>query len=257
MFVGMQHGRGLAMSKRELATVLEVFLVLLAPRLAAQENPALPTPDATRQPRTENALQEGTSSVDRPALQKRDWRYRLRPGDVFEVTFPFTPEFNQLLTIQPDGYVTLRGLGDTRIEGQTLPQLRQLLQAAYKKIVSEQIITVELKDFEKPYFVVDGEVGRPGKYDLRGEPTVTQAIAIAGGVKETAKHSQVLLFRRVSDGWVSAQKINLKQMIAEGNLREDPYLHPGDMLFVPKNAISKIKPFLPTSSIGAYINPRY
>lgn len=228
------------MSKVNLTLVLGIFLGLLAPRLIAQE-------------KTSNSWQDGTSTAgDRPALEKREWRYQLHPGDMLEVTFPFTPEFNQVVTVQPDGYVTLRGLGDVRIEGQTLPQLRQLLQTAYRNIVSEQMITVELKDFEKPYFIVDGEVGHPGKFELHGESTVAQALAIAGGIKDTAKHSQILLFRRVSDHWVSATKINLKEMLAQGNLREDPYLRPGDMLYVPKNAISKIKPYLPVPSLGTY-----
>jgi hypothetical protein len=39
------------------------------------------------------------------------------------------------------------------------------------------------------------------------------------------------------------------------NLQEDPVLQPGDMLVVPKNALSKIKPFLPTTAAGAYCNP--
>jgi hypothetical protein len=42
-------------------------------------------------------------------------------------------------------------------------------------------------------------------------------------------------------------------MESEHNLKEDPFLHPGDMLFVPKNKLSKIKPFLPTASMGTYI----
>jgi hypothetical protein len=41
-------------------------------------------------------------------------------------------------------------------------------------------------------------------------------------------------------------------MHKEGNLKEDPYLQPGDMLFVPKNRLSKIKPFLPNASLGAF-----
>jgi protein involved in polysaccharide export with SLBB domain len=53
-----------------------------------------------------------------------------------------------------------------------------------------------LKDFEKPYFVAGGRVARPGKYDLRGDTTVSQGIALAGGFLDSAKHSQVVLFRR-------------------------------------------------------------
>jgi polysaccharide biosynthesis/export protein len=65
----------------------------------------------------------------------------------------------------------------------------------------------------------------------------------------------VLLFRRVSDQWTEAKIINVKKMLNSRNLQEDPELKPGDMLFVPKNTLSKIKPFLPTTSIGAYASP--
>jgi hypothetical protein len=44
-------------------------------------------------------------------------------------------------------------------------------------------------------------------------------------------------------------------MQKQGNLAEDPPLRPGDMLFVPKNRISKIKPFIPGASVGAMVNP--
>jgi polysaccharide export outer membrane protein len=152
--------------------------------------------------------------------------------------------------VQPDGYITLRGAGDIQVAGQTVPELTETLRLAYGKILHDPLISVVLKDFEKPYFIADGQVGRPGKYELRGDTTLTQAIAMAGGFQDSAKHSQVLLFRRVNNDWVSAKIINVKEMEKEGNLHEDPYLHPGDMVFVPKNRLSKIKPFLPSSGMG-------
>jgi polysaccharide export outer membrane protein len=136
-----------------------------------------------------------------------------------------------------------------------MPELTQVLRSAYSEILHEPRITVVLKDFEKAYFIADGQVGRPGKYDLRGDTTLTQAIAMSGGFLDSAKHSQVLLFRRASEGWFSAQIFDVKKMEKEGNLLEDPYLHPGDMLFVPKNRFSKIKPFLPGYSVGAMMQP--
>jgi polysaccharide export outer membrane protein len=98
-------------------------------------------------------------------------------------------------------------------------------------------------------------VGRPGKFDLRGETTATEAVAIAGGLKESSKHSEVLLFHRVPDGWLQARKLNMKKMLKQGNLDEDAYLQPGDFLYVPKNTMSKIGRFIPTSSLGLYADP--
>ena len=109
-----------------------------------------------------------------------------------------------------------------------------------------------LKDFERPYFTASGQLNHPGKYELRGNLTLTEAIAMAGGFNGDAKHSQVLLFRRVNDQWLSAKIFNVKHMLKQGDLGEDPMLRPGDQLFVPKNALSKIKPFIPNAGVGAY-----
>lgn len=193
-----------------------------------------------------------TSQPTTPQLQTRDSRYRIAPGDSFDVSFELSPEFNQTVIVQPDGFVTLKGVGDVKVEGQNVPELTQTLRTAYSKTLNDPIIAVVLKDFAKPYFIADGQVAHPGRYDMRGEVTLTQAVAIAGGFTEAAKHSQVLLFRRVNDQWLSAKIFNIKEMEKRGDLHEDPALRPGDMVIVPKNAMSKIKPFIPNSGLGAY-----
>lgn len=191
---------------------------------------------------------------DRPALERRNPRYRLGPGDVLELNFPFSPEFNQTVTVQPDGYITLRGAGDIHIQGQTLPQLTETVGNAYSKTLHDPVISIDLKDFQKPYFTALGQVGHPGKFELREDITVTEAVAIAGGFTGSAKHSQVLLFRRVSNDWVQVKKLDLKKMLSAGNLSEDIQLHSGDILYVPQNTISKIRPWIPYPSLGFYLN---
>ena len=202
-----------------------------------------------------NAPPATLTSESGPGLHKRNWRYRINPSDTLELNFAHTPEFNQTVTVQPDGYITLRDVGDLQAAGHTLPELTESIKAAYSKILQDPEINVDPKEFEKPFFTVGGQVGKPGKFDWYGDITLTQAIAIAGGFTDASKHSQVLLFRRVSEEWTEARIINVKKMLNSRNLQEDPELKPGDMLFVPKNALSKIKPFLPTSSVGAFANP--
>jgi polysaccharide export outer membrane protein len=222
---------------------------------AAGQQALVPSTAGGAQPDTVAQAAHATVDESTSGLHKREWRYKINPSDTLELTFQLTPEFNQTVTVQPDGYITLRDVGDLQAAGQTLPQLTQSIKTAYSKILHDPVISVDPKDFEKPYFVVGGQVGKPGKFDWRGDVTLTQAIAIAGGFTDSSKHSQVLLFRRVSDQWTEAKIINVKKMLSSGNLQEDPELKPGDMLFVPKNMLSKIKPFLPTSSMGIYANP--
>lgn len=182
-------------------------------------------------------------------------RYQLVAGDTLDLQFEYSPEFNQTLTIQPDGFITLRDIGDVHVEGKTVPEATAILRDAYAKILSSPSIAVVVKDFEKPYFTASGQVGRPGHYVLHGETTVTEALAMAGGLTEKAKHSQVVLFRRVSNQWTEAKVLNVKKMLNAKNLQEDLTVHPGDMLFVPQNRLSKISRFIPNSGVTAYMSP--
>jgi polysaccharide biosynthesis/export protein len=192
---------------------------------------------------------------DRPALQRRNPRYQLARGDTFELTFPLTPEFNQSVTVHPDGFVTLVGLGDLYVVGETVPELRELLKTTYAKILHDPIVNVVLKDFDKPFFIAAGEVVRPGKYELRGDITLTEAIAIAGGFSENSKHSQILLFHRVSSDWAQVRVVNVKKMFRSSDLTEDLHLQPGDMFFVPQNRVSKIRKWIPYTSVSAGVVP--
>jgi polysaccharide export outer membrane protein len=196
----------------------------------------------------------GKPPVAGPQFNKRTPRYHIEAGDTFDLTFELSPEFNQLgVAVQPDGFVTLRSVGEVKVAGETVPELTETLRQAYSKILNNPLISVVLKEFEKPYFVADGQVSKPGKYEMHGTMTVTQAIAVAGGFQSSAKHSQVVLFRRIDDQWTEAQLIDVKKMEKTRNLREDPVLHPGDMLFVPKNTLSKIDRIIPNLSMGSYL----
>ena len=184
-------------------------------------------------------------------LQRRNPRYIIQNSDVMDLQFEFTPDFNQTVTVQPDGFITLKEIGDVPAQGQTVPEIKATIQRAYSSILAKPEVTIYLKDFNKPYFLALGQVARPGKYDLRGVTTVSAAVAEAGGFTTEAKHSQVLLFRRVNDQWSSVTKLDVKHMLKSRNLTEDVELRPGDMVYVPQNMISKVKAYIPSPSMGA------
>ena len=181
--------------------------------------------------------------------------YRLRPSDVVEISFTVAPEFNQTLTVQPDGYVMLKDAGTVEVQGLNLEQFAEAVQKAYRGYLHDPQVAVALKDFERPYFIVGGQVGRPGKYELRTDTTVAEAVQIAGGLTPAAKHSQVVLFRRVNDDLVETRLLNLKTMLKQRRLKEDAHLQPGDLVFVPQNEISKIDRFLTKPSVSMYVSP--
>lgn len=187
---------------------------------------------------------------------ERDPRYRLQPTDVVEIHYRYTPEFDQTVTVQPDGFVALQIVGDLKLEGLTLDQMKAAIVEKASQRLKDPEITLTLKDFQKPYFVVGGEVTNPGRYEMRGQVTALQAIAMAGGFKTlSAKHSQVILFRRVGADLAKTQILNLKAAMSVSSTEPLSDLQPGDMLIVPQNQISKIERFVKWGNVGLYANP--
>lgn len=239
----MSHLRGIMKTNHRFPILVAGTLAALLMVCAAQTGPQSNGPV--------NMASASSQASNVPQFQERDARYRMVAGDVFDVNFDLTPEFNQqAVNVQPDGFVTLRGVGDVKVAGLTTPELRETIRNAYAKTLHDPIISITLREFQKPFFIADGQLGHPGRYEMHGPLTLSEGIALAGGFLESSKHSQVVLYRRVNDQWTEAKLINVKKMENNRDMREDPLLHPGDMLFVPKNRYSKIERYLPTPNVG-------
>ena len=183
-------------------------------------------------------------------------RYRLQPGDVLEVQFRYSPEFNQTVTVQPDGYITLEIGGDLKVAGFTIEQTRAAILRQARTRLQDPVATIVLKEFQRPYFVVAGEVSQPGKIEMRERVTAIQAIMLAGGMKETARSSQVVVFRKINSDVAEVKLLNLKNIRRTSDLENDLTLQAGDMVFVPRDKISKIERFMKLASVAAFMAPR-
>ena len=183
-------------------------------------------------------------------------RYRLQPGDVLEIQFRYSPEFNQTVTVQPDGYITLEIGGDLKIAGMTVEQTRQAILKQASTRLQDPVATVILKEFQKPYFIVAGEVAQPGKIEMRERVTALQAIMLAGGMKESANTSQVVVFRKINSDMAEVKVLNLKNIKRTSDLENDLTLQAGDMVYVPRDKISKLERFMRLASVAALIAPR-
>jgi polysaccharide export outer membrane protein len=182
-------------------------------------------------------------------------RYELHPGDVLDIQYRYTPEFNQTLTVQPDGYISLEIGGDVKVGGRNLQEVRNLILVKARTRLASPELTVILKEFQKPYIVVAGEVNQPGKLELRERLTAIQAVLLAGGLKETAKSSQILVFRKLNSDTAEVKVLNFKTLKSSSDLENDLTLQPGDMIMVPRNRISKIERYIRYASMAAFFAP--
>jgi polysaccharide biosynthesis/export protein len=192
-------------------------------------------------------------ATSRPELEQRNPRYVIQRQDELLLSFPLSPELNQTVTVQPDGYINLQNGRSVHAQGLSVPEMVDAIKTAYAGVLHNPIVNVDLKDFQKPFFTVSGQVGKPGQYELRADITVAEAIAVAGGLAPTAK-SQIFLFHRTSDQWFEVEKVNLKDVMLGRNLNEDAILKPGDMIFVPETFITSFRKYVPYSvNAGTYL----
>jgi polysaccharide biosynthesis/export protein len=181
--------------------------------------------------------------------------YLILPGDVIEVQYRYTPEFNQIVTVQPDGYITLPIAGSIKVAELTLEQVRMLILKRAGERLREPEAIVTLKEFQKPYFVVAGEVVQPGRMEMRERITALQAVMLAGGFKDSARSSQILIFRRLNSDEAEVKSVDLRNIKTTNDLQNDLMLRPGDMLLVPQNRITKVSRFIKLINLGLFFNP--
>ena len=202
----------------------------------------------------ESSVRSGTNTSG-PTLEERHPRYVLQREDVLSLTFPLSPELNQTVTIQPDGYINLQNAGSLYAQGLTAPELVLAVKKAYTGILHDPIIDVDIQDFQKPFFTVSGQVGKPGQYELRADITVAEAIAVAGGMTMATAKTQVFLFHRTSKDWFEVKKVNLKDVLRGKNVNEDAIMQPGDMIYVPEKFIANFRKYVPYMvNAGSYLN---
>lgn len=182
-------------------------------------------------------------------------RYALRAGDVVTIDYRYTPEFNQTVTIQPDGFVDLMLIGETRVAGLSLAEAHDLVATRAAQRLKDPEVNVALKEFEKPYVAVAGEVEHPGRIDFYDKTTVLQAVLLSGGFKASAQQTEVYLFRRVNGDLTEVHTLNLKRIRRGHDLERDMVLEPGDMILVPRNKLENMARFIKAANLGIYFDP--
>ncbi len=181
--------------------------------------------------------------------------YRLQAGDSFTVLYRITPEYNETVSVQPDGTVTLQLLGSVPVRGLTLTDAQAFIEKDAAKRLRNPELSLELKDYEKPHFTVLGEVATPGRYELRGPLSVQDGVALAGGFKLSARHTKILLIHRIDDTTGETQLIDFNALEKPHPGMELRPLQPGDLIIVPISKLSKVERYVKVVNTGVYYNP--
>jgi protein involved in polysaccharide export with SLBB domain len=173
-------------------------------------------------------------------LRSAEKEYSLQVGDQLDIKFFYNPELNEQVTVRPDGRISLQLAHEIMVAGLTPAELAELLTKKYAMEVKRPEITVIVRSFSSQKVYVDGEVSKPGMVPLVGTVTVLQTISQAGGVKDTARTTEVIVIRRGADNQPLAIAVNLDKAIDGTDMSQDIALRPFDIVYVPKSAIANV-----------------
>ena len=166
--------------------------------------------------------------------------YRIQSGDLLDIKFFYHAALNESVTVRPDGRISLQIVKEVEAAGLTPAQLTDLLTKKYSTQLQNPDVTVIVRSFSSHRVYVDGEVTRAGEVTLVGPMTALQAISKAGGMKESARVSEVILIRRAADGKILTTKLNLEEAIYGTDRGQDILLMSYDIVFVPRSTIANV-----------------
>ncbi|RMF42844.1 MAG: sugar ABC transporter substrate-binding protein [Planctomycetota bacterium] len=144
--------------------------------------------------------------------------------------------------VHADGTVRLPKLGPVCVQGLTLNEIKREVNLRYRQIVSG--LEVEpILDQEAQHFVfVYGQVTQPGRYELLGPTSVTQAIAMAQGITVGGNNREIVIFRRAEDWRLIATRLDLRgaHLGKVPTPADEIWVRDGDLIIVPPNPIQRL-----------------
>jgi len=164
--------------------------------------------------------------------------YYIGPEDVLEIIVWRNADLSKVVTVRPDGRISLPLLGDIEATGLTPTQLTASIVAKLKQFKETPTVAVVLQQVNSYGVYVLGEVAKSGRYSLKSKTTLLQAITSAGGFTPMAARNKIVVFR-----WAEGQNREVKlkasydDIVLKDTTNQNVILKPGDTIVVPSETM--------------------
>ena len=226
------------------------------------ENGKLAEENPTENP-TENNFEKLVQSLPRAPKTEA---YRLQVGDTMDIKVRFNSELDEQVIVPPDGIISTSMAEDVLAYGRTVKEFRKALKKQYAHELKNPRISVILRSFAPNRIYVTGEVKSAGEFVTIGPSlTLLQAIARAGGLKDSASTSDIIIIRHGDGGKAMAYAVDYEAAASGESPENDAQLSAYDVVFVPRSGIANVynyfqqfvQQFLPAAFGFSYqINPQ-
>ena len=155
-------------------------------------------------------------------------RYKLTPGDIYQLSITTESTASFPLVLQENYDIDIPYMGTKNVKGMYFDDLRTMVTEGIKKQLRlAQFVSLTLQSPARFDIAVFGGVQKPGMVTVYPLSRVSDVVAMSGRMPG-ASYRQISLIR--GDKKIV---IDLLKYSAEGASEENPYLEPGDKIYVP------------------------
>jgi len=227
-----------------------LFLVplVLAEELATKTEEPIVNTEEPAIKAEEPTVQTEESAAKIANIQDTRSVYTVGVGDVLTIRLREGVKLSEYdATVMSTGTIVISFI-EVEAAGHTIPEIREQAQKELSKYIRDFSLDLIPREWKEKKIFVLGEVERPGVYNFAAGMTSIQALALAGGYKNTAVLSDMRIIRGNLDN-PELIRVDLHKT-AKGRDAKDVLLAQNDVIFVPRSGIGDWNNF-----INLYIRP--
>jgi len=168
--------------------------------------------------------------------EARSAEFKIRPGDVLQITVWKEEGMDHELAVLPDGTVTFPLVGMVKLEGTTPSGAAAIIKGKLKGSIPNASVSVIVKAPLGHTVNVIGQVSKPGELVMTGNMTVMQALSQAGGLTPFADDNNINILRK-RNGKEFSIDFPYDDIADGDHLEKNIDLEPGDVIVVPTEGL--------------------
>ncbi len=148
------------------------------------------------------------------------------------------PDLSFSAQVNPEGNIFVPQAGNLSVQGLTLDEAQEKIRLALNHILTQSVVAVSLAGPRPAQVTITGEVTRPGIYPVNSIVSrVSDALLLAGGSTMMGDLRKVEVHRKLIDGSVITQMVDLYSPLLKGGGQPNLHLQDGDAIVIPRGEI--------------------
>jgi polysaccharide export outer membrane protein len=200
-----------------------------------QQSPSAPLNVPGTGPMSEGRVGMFGTGMDIPQTSPNT---QIAEGDLLDIVIFDTPELSGRFRVNLKGDILLPLAGTLHVAGMTLSEITEAVAQRYRdaKILVEPQVTVFVAEFNRRTITITGEVRSPGVYSITAPRTMTDTLAMAGGLNDSASRT-VSIVHAASPKEIVHVTLNVGAQTPESIEQGRMEILPGDSIFVARSGV--------------------